>query len=134
MTTFRMWEPVSFPCGPSAALAGGSESSQSESLDQKWLLCMLFLQLKRVLSSPAIACSIPAGYKVNIDQRNESELSKIFSMLYTCILLGTHFQKKKKKEFIFTLECRCSTMIVKVNGSITRSLYILLITVIIQTL
>lgn len=82
---------MSFPCVPLEGLAGGRESGQPGSLDQKWLLCMLFLQLKSVLlSSPAVACSIPVGCNINIDQRNKSELSKIFSMLYTSILLGTH--------------------------------------------
>lgn len=42
---------MSFPCVPSEAVVAGRESRQPGSLDQRWLLCVLFLQLERVNSA-----------------------------------------------------------------------------------
>lgn len=92
MTTFTTQDPVSFLCVPSETLTGGRGPSQLGSLGQKWLLCMLFLQVESVLpSSPAPACSVSVGCNLNTDQMTESGLSNIFSMAYTSVLLGTHF-------------------------------------------
>lgn len=85
---------MSFACVPSEALAAEEDhlAGQLGSLHQKWLLYVTVSVGKSVLpSSPAIAYLIPVGCPVNIEQRNETGLSKIFSMLYTSILLGTHF-------------------------------------------
>lgn len=91
---------MSFPGVPLEALSGGRESSQPGSLYQKWLLCMLFLPLKSVLlASPAIPCSIPVACNISIDQRNEPELSKIFSVVYTFILLVSHLSHAGIEKF-----------------------------------
>lgn len=68
---------------------------------------MLLLHLENVMpSSPAVAHSVPVGWNINTDQMSESGLSKIFSMVYTFVLLGTHFSP--------TVEYRCPTKIVQV--------------------
>ena len=62
-----------------------------------------------LLSSPATACSLPMGWDISIDQRNKSGLCKIFSVLHTSVLLGTHSPSPP------TLEYRSPSKIVSVK-------------------
>lgn len=79
---------MSFLCVPSEAVAGGTESNPLGSLD---LVDATFAFGKHDAFFPAIAHSVQVGYNINTDQRNESGLYKIFSMIYIYVLLGTHF-------------------------------------------